>query len=184
MREQDWPQFQAVMREAELCTAMPNGKDIGDVTAALFKHLAPYPIETVKAAVSEHCKHERFFPMLADIVSRIEGDIDERAALAWTEVDAAALKTGGERSVRFADPAIHWAILKMRGWESLAWRIKRDGEWLKKDFTEYYRAAVKQHVTWADVPAVMDGTFTYKVYDTAAGKCFPLHELPALEATA
>ena len=161
------------------------GKNVDDAATVYFALLAQYPLPAVANAITQHCaRGNGSFPTVADIVKGIEGDIDERAALAWAEVDAAAQKTGGDRSVRFPDPAIHWAVLKMRGWESLGWRIKGDGGWLKRDFEQYYRVAVKQHVTWADVPAVLEGTFPGKVYDVVAGKSFPLHDLPALEATA
>ena len=184
MREQDLSVFHDLM-SATADVTNTYGKDIENVATVMFTALKAYSLAEVTASVSKHCmRGNGNFPTLADIVKGIEGDIDERAALAWAEVDAAALKTGGERSVRFADPAIHWAILKMRGWESVASGIVNGNTWLRKDFTTFYKAGVTQHVTWADTAAVLPGTFTHKVYDTAAGKCFPLHELPALEATA
>jgi len=184
MDKQDWPKFRELMKSVAQVTNT-YGKDIELATTVMFAALGQYPLHAVSEAVMNCCvRGNGDFPTLAGIFKGIEGDIDERAALAWAEVDAAAQKTGGERSVRFADPVIHWVIPKMRGWESVARGIVNGDGWLKKDFTTLYQAGVKQHITWADVPAVLEGVFTLKVYDTAAGKCFPVRELPALGATA
>ena len=171
--------FRELMLHAANLTAMPNGKNIENVAASYFAELGQYTLETVTAAVRRHCRSEKFFPALADVVKGIEGDMTERAAMAWAELDAAALKFGGDRSVRFSDPATHYAVQKMRGWESLGWRVKDGDTWLKKDFETYFLAGVKRGVTWADVPPVLEGTFTGRIYDAALQTSFPAYELPA-----
>ena len=185
MQKQDWPQFLELMRSAAQITNT-YGKDIGNAATVMFAALGRFSLVDVSAAVMRHCERGNGdFPTLADIVRNIEGDLDDRTAMAWAEVDAAAQIFGGDRSVRFSDPATHYAIQHMRGWESLGTRLKDgDGTWLKKDFAQFYSIGVRRGVTWADVPAVLEGAFTRHVYDAAAQKCFPVNELPALAAGA
>ena len=125
------------MDRAALVTVLQNGRDFEDLKTALF------------LALAEHCRASRFFPMLADIVTRIEGNIEDRAALAWSLVRKAVRKYGSGRSIRFSnDPVIHYAIEKMGGWWHLDRVLDNENEpWKFKEFARFYRLGEKR-VSW------------------------------------
>ena len=133
MTENDRRAFDDIMDAVNDLTIMPGGKDLERMKKILFANLMQYPLEVIASAVNAHCRAEKFFPMLADIVRQIEGTPDERAALAWSLVMKAKQKYKLRKAIRFPSPAIHFAIEKMGGWEKLYWSID--------DFNENFKAA-------------------------------------------
>ena len=151
MTEQDFTEFSSLMELASQVTAMPNGKNAKEVTSALFTFLARYPFDVVKCAVMNHCRENKFFPMLADIVRQIEGTAEERAAMAWSLVLKAKKKYRLMKSIRFPNPATHFAIERMGGWEHLYTYLIDEAEDFKaKIFTTYYLVGEKI-ATWDTV---------------------------------
>ena len=150
MRKEDWQRFQTLMREADVLTVMPNGKDLEDMTTALFAALGPYPVEAVEDAVWDHCRKCRFFPMLADIVTRIEGQAEERALLAWMMLKKAERRYGLTRSFRFPNPAVQFTVEALGGWRKLYLR-GLDAPNVERDFMRLYGIAERRGVTWGDV---------------------------------
>lgn len=180
-----------MMQWAADVTTMPNGKDLGRTAKALFDALSPYPYEAVEAAVKGSCRHERFFPMLADIVTRIEGTSEERAAMAWALVLRAMGRWGYWDSVRFPDPAIHFAIQQMGGWRRLCSSLTNDElPFRGRDFAQHYSMFDRvRHAT--SVPAYLAGAHELnnrrhglerprRVYDAVTGEPVPEGELPTL----
>ncbi len=148
MLKQDYPAFSELMQRADAVTVMPNGKVLGQVITALFIGLKDYTLETVVRAVETHCRSDRFFPMLADIVKQIEGDPRDRATLAWALVLKAERKYGTGRSIRFSNPATHFAIEKMGGWWHLYHVLSDTNESFKaKDFIQLYCLGEK-YASW------------------------------------
>ena len=148
MREQDHENFQKLMDRAAIVTVLQNGRDFDDLKTALFLALQEYTLEQVTLAVAEHCRASRFFPMLADIVSRIEGNVEDRAALAWSLVRKTIRKYGTGRNLRFSHPAIHYALDKMGGWWSLNRLLDSDNEpWKFREFARFYRLGEK-YASW------------------------------------
>ena len=189
-KKQDYERFVELMNWAATMTAMPNGKSLGPLTLAFFDELAEYPFKAVAGAVREHCRSERFFPMLADIIQRIEGSEEDTAALAWADVLRAMGRWGYWDSVRFPDPAIHFAIAQMGGWIHLCATLKDETiPFRGKDFAQYY-AMGKRLGPQARPVAYLVGKHEAnarernchfrRVYDTATGKAIPESELPAL----
>ncbi|MBQ9566110.1 MAG: hypothetical protein IJU98_11030 [Synergistaceae bacterium] len=148
MREQDHDTFQKLMDRAAIVTVLQNGRDFNDLKTALFLALQEYTLEQVTVAVAEHCRASRFFPMLADIVTRIEGNVEDRAALAWSLVRKTIRRYGTGRNIRFPHPAIHYALDKMGGWWSLNRLLDSDNEpWKFREFARFYRLGEK-HASW------------------------------------
>jgi len=191
MRKQDWPKFRELMAHAANLTAMPNGKNIENVAASYFAELERYPLEAVAGAVRGYCRANRFFPALADIVTAIEGPEEDRAALAWASVLRAMSRWGYYDSVRFPDPAIHYAIAQMGGWMHLCATLRNDTEpFRRKDFAGYYATGRRLGAGAKPAPYLMgaheaDGrtrgfAAARCVYDTGTGRRVPESELPAL----
>lgn len=139
MVQQDFEMFRKMMRAAADMTVMPNGKDTDRVIIALFEGLKQYSLDEICKAVSDHCRNERFFPMLADITSRIEGGAGDRSAAAWALVLKAVSRYGHSESVRFPSPAIHYAIEQMGGWCSFCAALTYDNmPFRAKDFAVHF----------------------------------------------
>lgn len=139
MNKEDFGRFKSLVEETERLTAVPGGKDIGATAAAMFRALDAFPFEAVREAFLAHCRQERFFPTLADIATRIEGKAEERAALAWGLVMRAVRRLGASKSVRFPNPAIHYALEQMGGWRHFASTLTVDEEPFRaKDFALFF----------------------------------------------
>ena len=133
MTENDRAAFNEILDAVNDLTIMPNGKNLERMKKILFANLLQYPLPVIAEAVNAHCRTDKFFPMLADIIRQIEGTPDERAALAWSLVMKAKQKYKLRKAIRFPVPAIHFAIEKMGGWEKVYWSID--------DFNENFKAA-------------------------------------------
>ena len=191
MTEQDFTEFSSLMELASQVTAMPNGKNVKEVTNALFIFLKKYPFEVVKCAVMNHCRENKFFPMLADIVNQIEGTAEERAAMAWSLILKAKKKYRLVKSIRFPNPAIHFAIERMGGWEHLyTYLIDEEEDFKAKIFATYYRIGEKI-ATWdtvcsyfaseVEIYAIRNrGTVKREVFNVETDMLIPENELPAL----
>ncbi|MBQ7262843.1 MAG: hypothetical protein IJR14_03895 [Synergistaceae bacterium] len=173
MQREDFARFQQLMASAADVTVMPNGKALGRVTLALFDGLGAFPFEAVAEAVAAHCREERFFPMLADIVGRIEGAAEERALVAWALVRKAAARWGSWESVRFPCPAAHWAIDRMGGWRTVAdladgadRRTALDAE---RSFARWYALGEKAIAAGEEPPAYARGAMR-DVRDAITGR--------------
>lgn len=139
MTEADFPAFAEIMHRASELTTVPNGKDVERVTLALFQALVEFPLPAVTEAVDAHCRSERFFPMLADIVTRIEGKAEDRAAAAWAMVLRAIGRFGYYDSVKFPEPATHYAIAQMGGWRYLSeYLTAENAPFRAKDFARFF----------------------------------------------
>ena len=140
MTENDRPAFNEILDFVNDLTIMPGGKDLTRIKNALFISLAEYPLEVVAKAVKTHCRNEKFFPTLADIIRQIEGTPDERAALAWSLVMKAKRKYKLRKAIRFPVPAIHFAIEKMGGWEKIFWSVDDINENFKaSEFQKFFK---------------------------------------------
>lgn len=199
--ERDYQRFVELMERAGELTVMPNGKDLGRAILALFGELKMYPFEAVKAAVDAHCRSERFFPMLADIVTRIEGRAEDRAAAAWALVLKAVARHGRSDSVRFPSPAIHYAISQMGGWRALCQSLTTESiPFRARDFAGYF-AVGERVASWRDepgagkvrVPAYLAGEYEMnnrargfefsRVWDAETGQLMSEEQPPALSGS-
>ncbi|MBR1486856.1 MAG: hypothetical protein IJ597_06340 [Synergistaceae bacterium] len=140
MTEKDRQAFDEILDFIFDITILPSGKDLARVKAALFTSLREYPLDVVAKALNAHCRNEKFFPTLADIIRQIEGTPDERAALAWALVMKAKRKYKLRKAIRFPVPAIHFAIEKMGGWEQVYWSVDESNESFKSaEFQKFFK---------------------------------------------
>lgn len=199
MRQQDHDAFQKLMDRAAIVTVLQNGRDFDDLKTALFLALQEYTLEQVTRAVAEHCRSSRFFPMLADIVTHIEGNVEDRAVLAWSLVRKSIRRYGTGRNIRFPHPAIHYALDKMGGWWTLNRLLDYDNEPFKfREFVRFYRLGEK-YASWGNeygketvlpyLPSEYDGGNAWrgrelhrKIYDAETGEPIDSSSLPAVEA--
>ena len=196
MQKQDWEGFFKLMKHAANLTAMPNGKNLEDVAASYFVELEPYSLAEVTAAVRAYCHRPgiRFFPALGDITGQIEPSVEDTAAIAWADVLRAMGRWGYYDSVRFPDPAIHFAIAQMGGWMHLCATLTNDElPFRQKDFAGYYALGKRMLAAHCKAEPYLHGKHEAEnrrhgyahprlVWDTATGRPVPESELPALTA--
>ena len=144
MSEKDRVAFYGLIEVINDLTIMPSEKDLDRMKEILFVNLSQYPFDVVSKALYAHCREEKFFPMLADIVRQIEGTLEERAAMAWALVMKAKQKYKLRKAIRFPDPAIHFAIEKMGGWERVYWLVDDANESFRAaEFQRFFRIGEK-----------------------------------------
>lgn len=196
MTSQDYDGFKKLLERAATVTFQQRGKDWGALVTVMFEELAQYDLETIRAAVRDHVRSEKFFPALADIVCRIEGRPEDRAAAAWGMVLRAVSRFGHDTSVRFPSPAFHYTVGQIGGWAKLCMRLT-DAElpFRARDFARFFEIG-ERCATWdgtsgtVKVPAYLVGTcelsnranghrLPARVYDAETGKVLEGMALPA-----
>ena len=115
-----------------------------------FRVLSGYTLEEVSKAVTEHLKISSFMPKPADIIRILEGTVEDHAAIAWGHVVKAIRQYGHYESVRFDDPAIHYAIDHMGGWQKVCQVLEEELPFRERDFVAHYKRG--KNATWNDIP--------------------------------
>ena len=196
MMSRDYDSFKRLLERAATVTFLQRGKDWGTLVTVMFEELAQYDLEEIRLAVGAHVRSERFFPALADIIRRIEGRPEDRAAAAWALVMKAVSRFGHDTSVRFPSPAIHYALEQMGGWARFCMRLAEDElPFRAKDFAQFF-AMGERCASWdgangtVKVPAHLAGTcelsnrtngyaLPARVYDAETGEVLEKQVLPA-----
>ena len=151
MTPQDFNEFSALLDRTAIVTFLQRGKDWETLVTTMFEELAGYDLEAIRGALRDHVRSEKFFPTLADIVTRIDGTAEDRAALAWSLVMRAIERHGAYESVRFPSPAFHFAIAEMGGWQHLARIELADVPFRAKDFARFFTIG-ESEASWGFEP--------------------------------
>lgn len=106
--------------------------------------LEPYSFSEVQLALAELLKNPDvkkhvYFPSPSDVVAIIEGDVNSKSLLAWTEVMKAIREIGHYESVVFSDELIHAVICDMGGWIRLCQLTERELPFVQRDFERRYQ---------------------------------------------
>lgn len=116
----DWGAFCDMMQAAAKVTRT-NPPDAAGLTL-FFDLLAEFSLEQIQGALVAHFKgpEGKFFPTPSHLISQIQGSSTERANYAWRVLLKALEKYGYYDSVRFPDPAYHYAITLLGGWMAVS----------------------------------------------------------------
>lgn len=136
--------FVAMMSYAAEMTA--GGKPMSEGAARLMYGLLREDLtqDEIKAGILAHLKtsNGRFMPTIADIRKLAKGSDDERGLLAWRFMKQAYERYGFYDSVRFPNPAYHYAIEQLGGWARVGkdWHelTEKEMEFRSKDFIRLY----------------------------------------------
>lgn len=141
-KNDDWAAFCDCMTGAGMVT----GKQLpASAMALMFDLLAEYTIEQVQSGVAAHLKgpEGKFFPTPSHIIQQIQGNSTERAYYAWRVLLKAIDKYGYYDSVRFPDPAYHYAISLLGGWmtvsEDLGGLSEKELTFRRPEFVSLYQ---------------------------------------------
>lgn len=109
---------------------------------AYFEALLRYSLEEIRVGLSRHMTDPdqgQFLPKPADIIRNIDGNTATRAESAWTKVDAAIRRIGGDQTVCFDDPIIHAVVTDMGGWVLLTGVNNEEYPFKHNEFVKRYR---------------------------------------------
>lgn len=153
MRQEDYGAFVAVMSAVAETLGYPKLAENG--MKLFFDLLKPYTFEQVTRALYAHLLESPYMPKPVDIISRIDGSVDDRAIKAWHRVLEAARQHGAYESVKFDDPVIHFCIERMGGWQKVCMMTEDELPFRERDFRELYKLG--RNVGWKDVPKYFPG---------------------------
>lgn len=153
MRQEDYGAFVAVMSAVAETLGYPKLAENG--MKLFFDLLKPYTFEQVTRALHAHLLESPYMPKPVDIISRIDGSVDDRAIKAWHRVLEAARQHGAYESVKFDDPVIHFCIERMGGWQKVCMMTEDELPFRERDFRELYKLG--RNVGWEDVPKYFPG---------------------------
>ena len=122
-----------------------------DAVKLYFKVLSDYSLDEVSQAIMEHIKQSPYMPKPADIIRIIEGTAEDRASEAWYHVLKAIQQYGHYESVQFDNPAIHYAIERMGGWQKLCQLTEEELPYRERDFIKHYVRGERM-ASWDKVP--------------------------------
>ncbi|KAF5301477.1 hypothetical protein FQR65_LT19212 [Abscondita terminalis] len=115
-----------------------------DHNMAVINQLLEEDNGKVQRALSELLKNpdikkHPYFPLPADVVEIIEGDVQSKSLLAWTEVVRAIHQIGHYDSVMFTDKLIHAVIQDTGGWIQLCQHTEKELLFVQRDFERRYQ---------------------------------------------
>ena len=149
MQNKDFKKFMALLALVADTYSQPRLSE--DAVKLYFKVLSDYSLDEVSQAIMEHIKQSPYMPKPADIIRIIEGTAEDRASEAWYHVLKAIQQYGHYESVQFDNPAIHYAIERMGGWQKLCQLTEEELPFRERDFIKHYVRGERM-ATWDKVP--------------------------------
>lgn len=132
--------------------AKPRDKD---ALMLMFNALRQYSLVEISAAVCKLLLESPYIVKAADIARVIGGTPSDRSALAWQTFKRALFEHGSFDSVAFGDPAAHYTIIRMGGWERLAKELEilddRELEFRSKTWRQIYERGLEV-ASFDDIP--------------------------------
>lgn len=115
-----------------------------------FRALSDLTLEDVCAAAESHVKRSKFFPKPAELREAVDGAIDDRAEIAWMDVQALVRRYGYWHAGRIPWPdevTEHAAMKLYGGWRALCERLPGSGPEMlgtAKLFKAHYAAVTRE----------------------------------------
>lgn len=124
-----------------------------------FKMLKDKTIQEIEAGVKTiiRTRTTATFPKVAEILTAIEGSVEDKAQAALGSLEMALHKHGHYDTVIFDDKIIHMAVQRLGGWIDIyeKWADLRQWEFSKRDFIHIY-GTLSKHPS-ASYPAKLIG---------------------------
>lgn len=149
MQNKDFKKFMALL--ALIADTYSQSRLSEDAVKLYFKVLSDYSLDEVSQAMMEHLKRSPYMPKPADIIRILEGTAEDRASEAWYCVLKAIQQYGYYESVQFDNPAIHYAIERMGGWQKLCQLTEEELPFRERDFIKHYVRGERM-ASWDKVP--------------------------------
>lgn len=156
MTESDFEQFTVVWQRA---MGMYDKQPSDGALDLAFTALQNLTLEQVQQGLTAHVrdpKDGRFFPKPADIIRHIEGDGDNRALAAWSQVEQAIRSIGPYESVVFDQPQTMRVVQDMGGWIQLCGCTEKELPFKQNEFVKRFMGLLAAPVQQA-FPAKLVG---------------------------
>ena len=114
MTDNDWKEFAALVVASDEMLGLKS-RSVTSIRL-MFQVLGGYRLDDVRRAVEAHIRKSPYYVKPADIISFLDGTANERSGVAWRTFLRAVYERGHTDSVRFPDPAFHYAIEQLGGW--------------------------------------------------------------------
>lgn len=114
-----------------------------------YNILKDYNIIAVEKALNSCVKNHKYnsVPKPAEILEYLEGSIEDKAYIAWTQAHMAVVKHGHYDTVEFADPIISNVIKELGGWMLFSDIKTEELPFWEKRFREFYKVFEKRGVS-------------------------------------
>lgn len=114
-----------------------------------YNILKDYNIIAVEKALNSCVKNHKYnsVPKPAEILEYLEGSIEDKAYIAWTQAHMAVVKHGHYDTVEFADPIISHVIQELGGWMLFSDMLTAELPFWEKRFREFYKVFEKRGVS-------------------------------------
>lgn len=149
MQNKDFKKFMALLALVADTYSQPRLSE--DAVKLYFKVLSDYSLDEVSQAIMEHIKQSPYMPKPADVIRILDGTVEDRASEAWYHVLKAMQQYGHYESVQFDNPAIHYAIERMGGWQKLCQLTEEELPFRERDFIKHYIRGERM-ASWDKVP--------------------------------
>lgn len=141
----DWQAFCDIIRASDEVTA---GKTRNVLALGMmFRVLERYSLEDIVKAVDEHIRTNKFAVTPADIIRHLDGSPDDKSTAAWRTFLRTMERYGYYDSVRFPDPAFHYVVEQLGGWERIGheWHqlTEREIEFRRKEWVHLYEIGLR-----------------------------------------
>lgn len=120
-----------------------------------------YDLATLTEAFSKVMTTETYFPTPAHVINAMKkkkaDKVEDNSAWAWDTVLSTVSSVGMYGTPRFSDQAIHAAIHSIGGWQRICQSQKKELHWLKAQFVEAYKSAVRRGIQGLQSEKSMQG---------------------------
>jgi len=124
-------------------------KQVSESVFTLYHNIfKDYTIEQFNKAVEKCVKNRPYntLPKPAEILEYLEGTQDDKATVAWGEVNDAVNRGGYYKSIEFSDAITAACIEEMGGWMQLCCVLEKNWCFSEKQFKDLYRLFLKRGV--------------------------------------
>lgn len=151
----DLEQFQEIMTILNESFGDP-AKPVSDIKMRFyFKALSDLTIDQLNdaAIILARTKTIHTFPTPAELIQAVEGNPQEKAAVAFDKLLGAVRSIGPYQTVIFDDPAIHAFVRSYGGWEEICDKTVEEWKFMRNEFIKGYNGLTGR----TDVPLQLTG---------------------------
>jgi len=137
MTENDGPRFLTAFTGLCAYFDKPYSEILLDI---YWRGLEELDIDQVESAFFSSIKTARFFPKIAEILESVDGGPEERAILAWEQLQEAVRRGGASESVLFVDSKITRTVELLGGWFQVCMWPIAELQFRRHEFLQTYKA--------------------------------------------
>jgi len=149
-------------------------KPVSDIKMRFyFKALSDMTIEQLNDAVIilARTKTIHTFPTPAEIIQAVEGNPQEKAAVAFDKLLGAVRSVGPYQTVIFDDPAIHVFVQSYGGWEEICDKTVEEWKFMRNEFIKGYNGYTGRTDVPLQLTGIHDAVNRAKGYDHKIPPC-------------